>query len=329
MYPPYEATQVLRCFLTDDPMNQYSGVTEAVVKVKYQVQGSAHRLEMHLARNKDIATKQPTNQHVSENISYYEEQISLAKSPVGPNDINLATVAEEEALSYFKKHGCASTPHLLLSDCFKVDKSIDDLAMEGGYAAFMIMTKIPGNTMRTREFWALARHKRDTVRAAFKTALIDVWNHHVYPRDTGLRNIMWDDAQEKCYIVDFEDYEVVNFEDAEAEWNDQIYSDWEISEAWGEAFRNGPWNPSKRSLEATEGAALNSSDQLSDGTKSDSSRTSPRSSLAAESKASTASKRSSITTESKSSDTSSQSSQSTDATDSQLMNPPKESPDAA
>lgn len=44
--------------------------------------------------------------------------------------------------------------------------------MSGGYVAFILMTKVPGEALNYEKFWAKDQKTREDIRRAFKAALM-------------------------------------------------------------------------------------------------------------------------------------------------------------
>ncbi|ORY16536.1 hypothetical protein BCR34DRAFT_611411 [Clohesyomyces aquaticus] len=103
--------------------------------------------------------------------------------------------------------------------------------MVGGYITYILMTKVPGKRIRPDEFSSLSLKERHEIRKAFKEALHAVWKCGVYPRDSTMRNVVWDEQERKCYIVDFEDVEFVPTEVAVSRWNDLEYIWWNLADS--------------------------------------------------------------------------------------------------
>ncbi|KAF3049603.1 hypothetical protein E8E11_009688 [Didymella keratinophila] len=82
---------------------------------------------------------------------------------------------------------------------------IDELSMPGGFLTWTIMTCVPEIRLTPSVFWEELLGQRERIRQAFKTT-INVWEHRISRRGQAMRNIMWDESEQKCYIVDFEDY---------------------------------------------------------------------------------------------------------------------------
>ena len=80
-------------------------------------------------------------------------------------------------------------------------------ALVGGYRVLLLMPKLPGQALSLDMFCKLVLAKRQAIREAFEQAWIAVVQCGIVPTDSGLRNVLWDEEDHKCYIVDFEEFE--------------------------------------------------------------------------------------------------------------------------
>ncbi|KAF2785889.1 hypothetical protein K505DRAFT_261098 [Melanomma pulvis-pyrius CBS 109.77] len=235
--PPFEARQVFTCVCLKDPQQNYTGIKEAVMKVKYQITGTKKILHYYqknlhdrllIARN---GGKYPSLGNPALDLMYAVMMYKCATYSV--KRPNKATLDEIKALTHLRREGCKSTPHLLghVANPMEEEEGIDEQKMAEGYAVFILMTKLPGERIDYHKYWKLSKTQRDEIRAAFKEALLEVFSHHIYPDDCALRNILWDEEARKCYIVDFEDYSVVK---TPSEFKDDYFRYWELAE---ESFR--------------------------------------------------------------------------------------------
>jgi hypothetical protein len=76
------------------------------------------------------------------------------------------------ALFQLTKEQCPYTPHLLTESAEVVNRTLDSLAMPGGYFSLTVMTKVPGKHLTHNEYWAFAPEKREKIRECFKEALL-------------------------------------------------------------------------------------------------------------------------------------------------------------
>ncbi|PGH13627.1 hypothetical protein AJ80_06259 [Polytolypa hystricis UAMH7299] len=142
-------------------------------------------------------------------------------------------VAQDEiyALAQLTAAGCSSTPKLLEE---KHIKQWDTLPVPGGSLAFILMEKLPGQ--RVERIADLALPEREAMRASFKKGWNECYAAGIVPADSGIRNLLWDRKQKKCYIVDF------------GHWYDSsMYSGWRDGrfEMWDLMvfLSNGEWGP--------------------------------------------------------------------------------------
>lgn len=76
-------------------------------------------------------------------------------------------------------------------------QTLDDWVI-GGFAAYIVMDKIPGQALGTRSFFTKSIEERNNIRGSFEDALVGLWRAGIYPIDTGIHNVMWDDAEAKA-----------------------------------------------------------------------------------------------------------------------------------
>ncbi|KKZ60974.1 hypothetical protein EMCG_04397 [[Emmonsia] crescens] len=114
------------------------------------------------------------------------------------------TAAEVSNLRHFNQKGCKVTPKLLA-----VKRSLqewDCMPVPGGYLVFMVMERVPGVPLV--DFWDYDFEKREKIRAAFQEGLKELFSHHGRPMDNHLGNIIYDEENNKCWFVDYEDVHV-------------------------------------------------------------------------------------------------------------------------
>jgi hypothetical protein len=80
------------------------------------------------------------------------------------------TTNEIIALRRLRKMNCLHTPHFLNNAWHYLKPGIDKQGMAGGYAVFILMTKVPGEPISYDSYKAKSREQRDEIREAFKTA---------------------------------------------------------------------------------------------------------------------------------------------------------------
>ncbi|KAF2681114.1 hypothetical protein K458DRAFT_256979, partial [Lentithecium fluviatile CBS 122367] len=231
--PPYEATQVFECELRCGSENNYDNNLVAVIKMKCQIRGfeqDAQDLLNLVQRLEEAQAKTPNREYISSQLEA-ARGLFFATHPTTyfSDDI----MREIKALNHIKKMGCEHSPYSLNFCTDTVRFGIDPLEMTGGYVAFILMTKVPGEQL-ANDYWNRALEERDKILAAFKDALLQlprfVYQNRIEPLNTARRNIVWDKDERKCYIVDFEDSEVLSEEAAaKADANFRVYE----YRAWG------------------------------------------------------------------------------------------------
>ncbi|CAE7218915.1 hypothetical protein PTTW11_11104 [Pyrenophora teres f. teres] len=233
--PPFEARQVFECVCTKDPNNCHPGVQEAVAKVKYQVKGSYDTRALYLRdawRCRDICEETFDDEDFNkalEHNKYHARLFEMATAPVVTPRVS--TIKEMKALTIFRNENCWSAPHLISYWEGSVPEGVDKHAIAGGYMKIMFMNKLPGDTLDRETFLEKTEETREDIRRAFKAALMEIWKYRLDPEDNALRNILWDEKEHKCYIVDFEDYAVLEWvPDPEIAWNDRRYGYWDLAE---------------------------------------------------------------------------------------------------
>ncbi|KAK2757286.1 hypothetical protein FQN54_004800 [Arachnomyces sp. PD_36] len=134
--------------------------------------------------------------------------------------INICAKTEIDFLTHLTKHGCRSTPRLISHTLIR---QTEEMRLPGGYIIFLLMEKLPGKTIF--DFWNYDLGTRNRIRAAFKSAWMEMNSACVRHNDTAIRNILWDEEAEKCYILDFEDAEFI---DSPTNWPTHEFSYWEL-----------------------------------------------------------------------------------------------------
>ncbi|KAH8811426.1 hypothetical protein F5884DRAFT_782070 [Xylogone sp. PMI_703] len=134
---------------------------------------------------------------------------------------------EIKALEALTNAKCSSAPKLL---AWKVDKQDWDSWVPGGYLVYVLMEKLPG--IIVDDFFGLDRQERDEMRRCLKRAWLECMECGVINIDEGLRNVLWDKENRKCYIIDFEMWKTPTERDA---WGDDYYIGWNLAMARGKA----------------------------------------------------------------------------------------------
>ncbi|KAH8811932.1 hypothetical protein F5884DRAFT_855254 [Xylogone sp. PMI_703] len=164
-----------------------------------------------------------------------------------PNGLSKYTVQEVNNVCHLSNAGCKSSPKLL--DWF-VDTQREGMPFPGSYIVFILMEKLPG--IIPWEFWRMPIEKRDGIREAFDKAIKykalmifiheinedcrEVYSHGIESNDAGIKNLLWDERNNKCYILDYEDCRVVNFKEsiiADDEAMSRIRLRWELEQRDG------------------------------------------------------------------------------------------------
>ncbi|KAM5461424.1 hypothetical protein McanCB49686_000223 [Microsporum canis] len=71
-----------------------------------------------------------------------------------------------------------------------------------GYLVVLIMEKCPGVTLS--DFWDYDEAKREKIRDAFRRDYMKLMACFAYHGDPGLRNIIYDEQENKCWFIDHE-----------------------------------------------------------------------------------------------------------------------------
>ncbi|KAM5491880.1 hypothetical protein MaudMau93_001628 [Microsporum audouinii] len=109
------------------------------------------------------------------------------------------TATEVAALEHFTKKDCTVVPRLL--HCIR---SYQDIYMPvpGSYIIFLIIEKCPG--VELTDFWDYDEAKRKKIRDAFRKNYTELLSCFADPADPGLRNIIYDEQENKCWFIDHE-----------------------------------------------------------------------------------------------------------------------------
>ncbi|KAL1962842.1 hypothetical protein VTN77DRAFT_9117 [Rasamsonia byssochlamydoides] len=128
---------------------------------------------------------------------------------------------EITALGQLTKAGCSCTPTLF---AWKQEKQESHMWIPGGFLVYILMEKLPG--IRLDNVWSLDREERDEVRKSFKEAWEECRACGVINMDRSCRNLLWDRAAKKCYILDFEQWVRAK---ARHKWDDGEYPSWDLA----------------------------------------------------------------------------------------------------
>ncbi|KAF2853488.1 hypothetical protein T440DRAFT_444385 [Plenodomus tracheiphilus IPT5] len=245
--PPFEARQVFECICVADPEGKFSDQQKAVIKIKYQVTGTNDSIAFFWKHSADSRVQhaaafrkiQPVKHRAREAYKKALEDIQdadyLYRLATNPADrLHEYTENEIRALRRLTEVKCAYAPRLLDSAMDNVLEEVDEQAMPGGYAVFMLMTKVPGEALDWKTFWSLDQDAREEVRCAFKVAMKNLWTCGIWPRDYNMSNMIWDKKEQKLYFVDFETYaDFGGGMKIEEIWSDRQYKAWGLAEESG------------------------------------------------------------------------------------------------
>ncbi|KAI8933625.1 hypothetical protein NX059_009350 [Plenodomus lindquistii] len=242
--PPFEASQVFASVCVEDPDKKYAEHKEAVIKVKYQVRGTDKSTfffwqynencgrQLAQISNKAKPWRTRTLQAHEKAVEEKELAQCLLLHALEPAlSLHEDTKIEINALKHLTDLNSAHAPHLLDVAVNDVRDDVDDKAMPGGYAVFMLMTKLPGEALSKETFWNMDEETREDVRHSFKDAMIDLWESRIVPQSTKMSDLIWNGAERKCYLADFEQYDVVEeTRVGRKTWTDDYYRWWRIAE---------------------------------------------------------------------------------------------------
>ncbi|PLB53456.1 hypothetical protein P170DRAFT_490616 [Aspergillus steynii IBT 23096] len=97
---------------------------------------------------------------------------------------------------------CRSTPKLL---GYAVGTQDSSDHLPGGYIAYIVMQKVPGENLHG--FDTLTKAEQNRIRVAFIDSLWELVSRYFTHRDPRRENIIWDPRMGQCFIVDLEDAE--------------------------------------------------------------------------------------------------------------------------
>ncbi|KAM5474840.1 hypothetical protein MferCBS49748_000247 [Microsporum ferrugineum] len=109
------------------------------------------------------------------------------------------TAQEIDILEHFAKTNCTVVPRLL--HCVIKNQDINMLVPRG-YLVVLIIEKCPGVTLS--DFWDYNEAKREKIRDAFRRDYMKLMACFAYHGDPGLRNIVYDEQENKCWFIDHE-----------------------------------------------------------------------------------------------------------------------------
>ncbi len=85
----------------------------------------------------------------------------LREPVAGPSEL---TIREIEALTIFAKGEAPALPHLIT---WKATVQASDGLMPGGYVAYVVMTRMPGEHLLQLKFWSMSEPEQEEIREAF------------------------------------------------------------------------------------------------------------------------------------------------------------------
>ncbi|KAH8429865.1 uncharacterized protein LDX57_007537 [Aspergillus melleus] len=97
---------------------------------------------------------------------------------------------------------CKCTPKLL---GYAIKTQGPDDELPGGYVAYIVMQKVPGETLN--DFDNRTEAEKNRIRVALIAALWEFSSHYFTHWDPRKENIIWDPTSGQCFIVDLEDAE--------------------------------------------------------------------------------------------------------------------------
>ncbi|EGD93147.1 hypothetical protein TESG_00701 [Trichophyton tonsurans CBS 112818] len=120
------------------------------------------------------------------------------------------TDTEISTLQYFAEKGCSVVPRLLHCLICPQDSS---MPLPGGYMAILIMEKCTGVVLS--DFWSFEESKKEKIRQAFLRDFSEFQSYPIDAADAALRNIIYDEVQDKCWFIDHENTFILKNQDIE------------------------------------------------------------------------------------------------------------------
>ncbi|KAL1880317.1 hypothetical protein Plec18167_003720 [Paecilomyces lecythidis] len=113
---------------------------------------------------------------------------------------------ELETLQNLTRNGCKSVPRLI---GYSIEEQPKDGYVPGGYIVYIVMEKVPGRNLF--DFGEHPLEKRDKIRIAFGKAIrSEFYSHGYIHMNPGRSNVIWDEATNRCWIVDMEQADFVD-----------------------------------------------------------------------------------------------------------------------
>ncbi|ESZ93121.1 hypothetical protein SBOR_6493 [Sclerotinia borealis F-4128] len=94
-----------------------------------------------------------------------------------------------------------------------VEKQEQNFPVQGGYLVYLVMEKLPGDCITEYEFWQWTKSERDDFRRAFEQSAQLIEKLGVENIDKAMRNLLWDKQNNKCYLIDWENWTTCNPDD--------------------------------------------------------------------------------------------------------------------
>ncbi|PCH07823.1 Hypothetical protein PENO1_010080 [Penicillium occitanis (nom. inval.)] len=131
---------------------------------------------------------------------------------------------EIQALGKLTEKNCQSTPRFYGS--MMCIQNIPDPS-PGAVTSFIAMEDVPGRLYDWSGYWSNTTvFERAQKRAAFRKAFHDCFECGYWNLDAGLRNLVFDDDNDKCYVIDWE--VAVPASAGAVKWNGLMYGMWEM-----------------------------------------------------------------------------------------------------
>ncbi|KAI9035056.1 uncharacterized protein KD926_004672 [Aspergillus affinis] len=116
-------------------------------------------------------------------------------------DIRGQTLREIKALQGLTKARCSCTPGF---KAWKHETQNRDDWVPGGFIDYILMTRLEGKTVSQELVRELDNEQQQRLRKAFKTSYMECLDCGFLNMDRGTRNLIWDEKNAQCYIVDWE-----------------------------------------------------------------------------------------------------------------------------
>ncbi|KAK2811228.1 hypothetical protein FQN50_002325 [Emmonsiellopsis sp. PD_5] len=151
-----------------------------------------------------------------------------------PEEMSYLARQEILSLDALTKAGCSSTPKYLQSIR---TLQTNDMCLPGGSLVFILMEKLPGVALEYFTYWQYEPETRNRIRGAFKEAWIEMRKCGFTNYDYGLHNLLWDEKNSKCYIVDLEECGTFRESEATPVWKDCYWGIWGLERSGNSSTR--------------------------------------------------------------------------------------------